>query len=92
MFQNNPIFSLSMLAGFRVSAAPWICFTSEKVINNVFFLSRLAKSASKSYIRHKDFLLICPPSSVTLRVPTLDSETWWTRELWSKTNLLDWQN
>ena len=34
-----------------------------------------------------------PPSfSVTLRVPPLDSETGWTGELWSKTNLLNWQN
>ena len=29
---------------------------------------------------------------VTLRVPPLDSETGWTGELWSKTNLLNWQN
>ena len=31
-------------------------------------------------------------SSVTLRGPPLDSETGWTGELWSKTNLLNWQN
>ena len=30
--------------------------------------------------------------SVTLRVPTLDFETGWTGELWSKTNLPNWQN
>ena len=30
--------------------------------------------------------------SVTLRGPPLDSETGWTGELWSKTNLLNWQN
>ena len=29
---------------------------------------------------------------VILRVPPLDSETEWTGELWSKTNILDWQN
>ena len=29
---------------------------------------------------------------VTLRGPPLDSETGWTGELWSKTNLLNWQN
>ena len=29
---------------------------------------------------------------VTLTVPPLDSETGWTGELWSKTNLLKWQN
>ena len=29
---------------------------------------------------------------VTLRVPPLDSETGWPGELWSKTNLLIWQN
>ena len=38
------------------------------------------------------FVLIPPPPSVTLRVPPLDSETGWTGELWSKTNLLNWQN
>ena len=45
----------------------------------------------QSYIRHKD---ICPsPSfSVTLRTPPLKSETGWTGEHWSKTNLLNWQN
>ena len=32
------------------------------------------------------------PSSITLRPPPLDSETEWTAELWSKTNLLNWQN
>ena len=31
-------------------------------------------------------------SSVTLRVPPLDSEMGWTGELWSKTNLLNWEN
>ena len=31
-------------------------------------------------------------SSVTLVLPPLDSETGWTGELWSKTNLLNWQN
>ena len=30
--------------------------------------------------------------SVTLRVLPLDSLTGWTGELWSKTNLLNWQN
>ena len=30
-------------------------------------------------------------SSVTVRPPPLDSETGWTGELWSKTNLLNWQ-
>ena len=29
---------------------------------------------------------------VTLTVPPLDYETGWTGELWSKTNLLKWQN
>ena len=29
-------------------------------------------------------------SRVTLRLPPLDSETGWTGELWSKTNLLNW--
>ena len=47
----------------------------------------------ESNIRHKDFrtsssVLPC----VTLRPPPLDSETGWTGELWSKTNLLNWQN
>ena len=32
------------------------------------------------------------PMYVTLRGPPLDSEMGWTRELWSKTNLLNWQN
>ena len=32
------------------------------------------------------------PPSVTLTVPPLDSETGWTGELWSKTNILNWQN
>ena len=33
---------------------------------------------------------VCP--FLTLRVPPLDSETWWTGELWPKTNILNWQN
>ena len=33
-----------------------------------------------------------PSSSVTLMLPPLDSETSWPGELWSKTNLLKWQN
>ena len=35
-------------------------------------------------------LLLC--TYVTLRLPPQDSEMGWTGELWSKTNLLDWQN
>ena len=42
----------------------------------------------QSKIRHEDFR----PSFVTYRLPPLDSETGWTGELWSKTNLLIWQN
>ena len=46
-----------------------------------------------SYSRHEDF---CPPpSSILLRNaggPPLDSEMGWTGKLWSKTNLLKWQN
>ena len=34
--------------------------------------------------------VLCP--SVMLTVPPLDSETGWTGELWSKTNILKWQN
>ena len=49
-----------------------------------------------SKIRHKDYLClsVCPSvrPSVTLRVPPLKSETGWTGELWSKTNLLNCQN
>ena len=32
------------------------------------------------------------PLCAMFRGPPLDSETRWTRELWSKTNLLNWQN
>ena len=39
--------------------------------------------------RRKDFLAPC---SVTLMLPQLDSESWGTGELWSKTILLKWQN
>ena len=49
----------------------------------------------ESYIRHEDFL--CPLdsfffSSVTLRVPPLDSETGWTGELWSNCVFLILEN
>ena len=44
----------------------------------------------ESYIRHEDFLR--SSSSVTLVLPPLKSETGRTGELWSKTNLLNWQN
>ena len=37
-------------------------------------------------------LLLCFYCSVTLRGPPLYSETWWTGELWSNTNLLKWQD
>ena len=47
------------------------------------------KKAISSNIRHKDFLT---SSSVTDRLPPLDCEMGWTGELWSKTNLLNWQN
>ena len=40
-----------------------------------------------SNIRQEDFR-----ASVTLVLPPLNSETGWTGELWSKTNLLNWQN
>ena len=45
----------------------------------------------QSYIRHGDFRTPSP-SFVTLVLPPLDSEAGWTGELWSKTNLLNWQN
>ena len=46
-----------------------------------------------SNIRHQDFhACVRASSAVTLRLPPLDSETGWTGELWSKTNLLIWQN
>ena len=41
-------------------------------------------------MRHEDFL--CSDFSVTLVLTPLNSETGWTGELWSKTNLLNWQN
>ena len=45
----------------------------------------------KSYIRHEDFRLfgLCHAHGTP---NPLDSETGWTGELWSKTNLLNWQN
>ena len=56
--------------------------------------SKPPKLYYKSYIRHENFrpLSVHPDFSVTLRVPPLNSETGWTGELWSKTNLLNWQN
>ena len=48
--------------------------------------------SSSSIIRHKGFFRLFVHSSVTLRVPPLKSQTGWTGELWSKTNLLNWQN
>ena len=44
----------------------------------------------KSYIRHENFCSSVRPSRSG--DPVLDSETGWTGELWSKTNLLNWQN
>ena len=38
--------------------------------------------------KKQEFLSVSAPSSVILRVPPLDSETGWTGELCSKTNLL----
>ena len=43
----------------------------------------------KSYIRHEDFLR---PSSVTLVLPPMKSETGWTGELWSNRVLLILEN
>ena len=43
-------------------------------------------------ILDKRISVLGPPPSVTLRLPPLDSETGWTGELWSKTNLLKWKN
>ena len=45
----------------------------------------------QSYIRHEDF---CPLFGLcnAQGTPPLDSETGWTGELWSNTNLLKWQN
>ena len=47
----------------------------------------------QSKIRKKEFCL-APAVYVTLRAPPppLDFETGWTGELWSKTNLPNWQN
>ena len=53
-------------------------------------MKSLHSKTQSSKIRHKDFRP--SDSSVTLRGPPLDSETGWTGELWSKTNLLNWQN
>ena len=49
---------------------------------------------SESYIRKEKYrpATTPPPVYVTLRVPLLDPETGLTGELWSKTNLLNWQN
>ena len=44
---------------------------------------------SISNIGHKDF---CRPSVCHAQGIPLDSETRWTRELWSNTKLLKWQN
>ena len=53
-------------------------------------------AVNKSYIRKEKYRPATTPAAapmyVTLRVPPLDSETGWSVELWSKTNLLNWQN
>ena len=54
-----------------------------------------AKLSRGQFIQHwkQGFPFVCPLCFyVTLRGPLLDSETGWTGELWSKTNLLNWQN
>ena len=61
---------------------------------NVFLLSHGQypwPNIQKSYIRHEDFrpFGLCPWRSGD---PSLGSEMGWTGELWSKTNLLNWQN
>ena len=53
-------------------------------------LDTTISSLSKSYIRHKDFLLR-PPPSVTLVLP-LKPKTGWTGELWSNCVLLILKN
>ena len=44
-----------------------------------------------SYIRHNDFCLPPPSSSIALRGPPQKYETGWTGKLWSEANLLNWQ-
>ena len=61
----------------------------EEFVQVFFFLCRIFSS----YIRHEDFRPSVPETlSMTLVLPPLKSETGWTWELWSKANLLNWQN
>ena len=64
----------------------------KKVINMVTNLIGVIKhtTAFILYNPKLDTRISFVRSSVTLVLPPLDSETGWTGELWSKTNLLNW--
>ena len=70
-----------LFGGAPLEASHWL---------TVFVSPFSSMLAPTSNIRHDNFR---PSFSfVTLVLPPLDSETGWTGELWSNTNLLNWQN
>ena len=73
-----------------VQIGPQICFTNANFAS--LFSGHSGHSGSfRSNIRHKDFRPSFVHTSVTLRVPSLDSEIGWTGEFWLKPNLLKWK-
>ena len=72
---------------------------SDKLWSPVLF-QYYGSTLHTSYIRKEKYRPATTPAAaaaaapmyVTLRGPNLNSEMGWTRELWSKTNLLNWQN
>ena len=70
----------------------WCPESMGRALEEIEKLFACPRGVTESNIRHKDFRPSVRPPSVTLTVPPLDSETGWTGELWSKTNLLQWQN
>ena len=86
-------FSLSLPSGFSFS----LDMSNEKTSSRIPEKKKISPSTLRrnlqrrkgvSYFRHKDFF----HPSITLILPPLISEMGWTGELWSKTNLLNWQN
>ena len=62
------------------------------------FVSSTISTSDRAISSHDSYRHFNPISDARISVllapshSCLDSETWWTGELWSKTNLLEWQN
>ena len=66
--------------------------TTTSLMHSLDLLSGICEISVLSNIRRNNFRQSFSSAAVTLRPPSLDSETRWTRELWSKANLPNWQN